>query len=51
MKKKYYSPSLDVVSFKSEDVLGISGESPILEFTGENTPKDPAENFGSIDIF
>lgn len=51
MKKKYFSPSLNVVSFKSEDVLGFSGESPILDSTGENTPKDPAEDFGSIDIF
>ncbi len=53
MKKAYTSPKAKSVLFEKEEVLGPSGgDSPILNSKDENsTPKNPAEDFGSINIF
>ena len=46
---KYTSPTMEVISFHSEDILGYS-DSPILTPDPDNTPKEPAKDFGDIEI-
>lgn len=52
MKQLYRSPDVTAVLFKTEEILGPSGGTgPILDPKDENNPKEPAKEFGSIQIF
>ncbi len=51
MKKYYCSPIAEKILFRTEEILGASGDNPILDNSEENTPQKPAEEFGDIDIF
>lgn len=52
MKKYYHSPEAEAVFFETEGILSLSdGKNPILDSDENNTPNNPAEEFGDINIY